>query len=146
MRRIGYKLRCANFADLLALLIDHEVPLPEGIVLAADATGEPSLQSSARVAADATRRGGALRQDLPGIEGLPSYLRWLIVRGHQQGNLAQSLRVAGDTYRQQAVDGAEWVKLTFPVVACIVIGGGATLFYALTLFLPLVDMLWGLSA
>jgi general secretion pathway protein F len=146
VRRIGYYLRCANFAELLGLFVEHEVPLPESIVLAADTSGDRSLQASARVAAEATRKGETLRSDLPGIDGLPPYLRWLIVRGHQQGELGKSLRVAAETYRRQAVDQADWLKLTFPVIACVVIGGGATLFYALTLFLPLVDMLWGLSA
>ena len=146
VKRIGYYFRCANFAELLGLFIDHEVPLPESIVLAADTTSDRSLQTSARVAAEATRHGETLREDLPGIEGFPPYLRWLLVRGHQQGNLAKSLRVAAETYRRQAVDHAEWLKMTFPIFACIVIGGGATLLYALTLFLPLVDMLWELSA
>ena len=145
VRRIGYYMRCANFAELLGLFIEHEVPLPESIVLAADSTGDRTLQTSARVAAEATRQGETLRPDLPGIDGVPPYLRWLIVRGHQQGNLVKSLQVAAATYRRQAVEQAEWLKLTFPILACVVIGGGATLLYALTLFLPLVDMLWGLS-
>jgi general secretion pathway protein F len=145
MKCIGYHFRCASFADLLAVLIDHEVALPDGIVLAADAAGERSLRSSARVAAEATRNGERLRQDLPGIEGIPPYLRWLIARGQQQGNLVPSLRFAGETYRRQAVDRAQWVKLAFPIMACVVIGGGATLVYALTLFVPLTDMLWALS-
>lgn len=146
MKKVSFCFRCANFADLLALLIGHEVPLPEGIVLAADATGDRALQAAARVAAEATRQGKPLAEDLPGIDGLPPYLRWLIVRGDKQGNLASSLKMAADAYRRRAVDQAEWLKLSFPILACVVIGGGTTLLYALTLFLPLVDLLWGLAA
>ena len=42
------RFQLANFSDLLALLVEHEVPLPEGLRLTADATGDERLRRSAR--------------------------------------------------------------------------------------------------
>ena len=49
--------RAASFAELLALLIDHEVPLDEAVSLAGEATGEFSFREAANRAASAIRRG-----------------------------------------------------------------------------------------
>ena len=145
VRRIRLNYCRACFADLLGLLIEHQVPLADSLILAADTTGEARLQASARVAAEAARYGETLRQDFPGLEGLPPYLRWLIIRGQQQAGLAGPLRVAAETYRRRTVDAVQWLKLAFPIAACVVIAGGATLLYALSLFVPLTGMLWRLA-
>jgi hypothetical protein len=47
------------------------------------------------------------------------------------------LRHAGQIYRRRAGSVSTWIKLIFPIVAAIVIGGGVTLLYAATLFGPL---------
>lgn len=146
MKRIGFNFRCANFAEVLRLLVEHGVTLPDAIVLAAETTAEPTLQGPSQAIAECVTQGGSLEEKTPGLDGLPPYLRWLIVRGHRQGTLPRSLRLAADTYRRRALHQAAWLKLSFPILACVVIGGGVTLLYALGLFLPLVDMLHELAA
>ncbi len=133
----------SQFADLLALLIEQEVPLTEAIVLAAEATGDQRMISTAGSIADETSRG------LPAAghesRGFPPYLQWLITRPEAQGGMVQALRTAADMYRRKAVLIIEWIKVTFPVVAAVLIGGGATLIYTLTVFWPLTELLKSLA-
>src|SRR5690606_3989104 len=49
--------RTANFAELLALLLEGGVGLPEAVELAAEATGDAVLRRDASVLAAAIRRG-----------------------------------------------------------------------------------------
>ena len=40
---------------------------------------------------------------------------------------------------------AEWSRIAVPIVACVILGGGATLLYALALFLPITELLQALA-
>ena len=48
-------------------------------------------------------------------------------------------------YRQRARDSAEQLAAFLPMILTIGIGAGAAAFYAISVFLPLVEMLRGLS-
>jgi general secretion pathway protein F len=146
VKRIRSNSLHANFAELLALLIEHDVPLPQALELAADATGDAGIQNSAHQAADALRRGDDVGRALIGRGGFPPFLRWIVSQSPGQRSLAHSLHTAADLYRQRAVDATDWLKLGFPIAAGIVIGGGSALLYSLTVFLPLVDLLENLAA
>lgn len=52
----------------------------------------------------------------------------------------------GVLYQDFAVHGIKRFTTLAPLVACVVIGGGATLVYGLALFLPVVELLWSLSS
>ena len=52
----------ASFADLLALLIEHNVPYPEALVLAGEASGDRAMARSSRELAAAVERGLAPRR------------------------------------------------------------------------------------
>ena len=69
MRSILASYETANFAELLALLLEHQVTYPEALVLAAESTGNPRLMRGARVLAEAISRGEAVprgaRDDRP---------------------------------------------------------------------------------
>jgi general secretion pathway protein F len=137
---VGLISRCfqiANFTDLLALLVDHEVPLPEGLRLSADATGDARLQRSAGLLAASIERGNPASSSHNGRFGLPPFLFWVLTRGAAGGGLARLLRHAGAIYRRRAMTLANWFKLVFPIVTALVIGGGVTMLYAATLFGPL---------
>lgn len=145
LKRIGTNYRSANFAELLGMLVEHEVPLPEGVVLAADATGDRPMQQSARAVAEATMQGRTLNQYSWEAQGFSPYLRWLLLRGQREAGLSQSLRLASDMYRRRAVNQTEWFKITFPIMAGLGIGGVTTFFYALAMFLPFIEMLRDLA-
>jgi type II secretory pathway component PulF len=133
--------RYSQFADLLALLIENDVPLQEAIVLAGETTNDLALQNSARAIADATSRGIDVTYGLSGYTGFPPFLHWLITRRQEQEGLVSALRAASDMYHRRAVAITEWIKVSFPVLAAVFIGGGATLLYTLSIFYPLTELL-----
>lgn len=145
MKSIARNYRCANFADLLAMLVDHAVPLNEAVVLAADAAGDDRLQHTARSLAQQVERGEALPMPPPRDSGFPPFLQWLLVHGQRHGSLAGSLFLAGQRYRQRAVEQIEWFKVVFPLAAGLIIGGTVTALYALSLFVPVATLLRSLA-
>ena len=54
--------RMATFAELLRLMNDHQVPMPEAVVLAADASGDRALSRGARQIAERLEGGEVLRR------------------------------------------------------------------------------------
>lgn len=142
VRNITRAYHYANFADLLALLLEHQVPLPEGIRLAADSAADERLRYAAHELALAAERGTDTPAGVGGWTGLPSFLRWLLIHGSRQGKLSRALRHAAGIYRRRAVTLIDWFKLWFPLISAVVIGGGVTFIYAMTVFGPLFS-LWG---
>jgi general secretion pathway protein F len=138
----------ANFAELLALLLEHRVPYPSAIVLAAEATGAPRLAVGARRAAEVLCRGEppAAAVQAAGPGAFPPMLRWTLATGQAQGSLDAALHHLAELYRKRARYRAEHLAMFLPLILTVVIGAGAAAFYGLSLFLPLIEMLSGLSA
>ncbi|MBI3862960.1 MAG: type II secretion system F family protein [Planctomycetia bacterium] len=137
--RICRQFRYANFAELLALMIEHEVPLPEGLRLAADATGDAQLRRAGRNLADAVERG-SLPADLSGRRhGFPPFLYWVLSCGQSGEGLVRLLRHAATVYRRQSSNLSRWFRTLFPFTVAMVIGGGVTALYGLTLIGPLAQ-------
>jgi general secretion pathway protein F len=126
--------RVASFADVLALLIESRVPLPESIVLAAETVGGARLVASARQIAAALERGEPLASAQLKDTGLPPLAAWLLVAGEQRGTLLPALRHTAETYHQRARYLAEKARVFLPVVLTVVIGGGAVGAYAALVF------------
>ncbi len=126
--------RVASFADVLALLVESRVPLPEGIVLAAETVGGARLVASARQIAEALKRGEPLASTQLKDTGLPPLAAWLLVAGERRGALLPALRHTAETYRQRARYLAEKARVFVPIVLTLVIGGGAVAVYAALVF------------
>jgi general secretion pathway protein F len=142
---VGRDFRHANFANLLALLVEHDVPLGEAIRLAADATSDERLRLQALAMADAVQTGATSTGAPRHRGGFPPFLDWLLSRPTEQAGLVKALRAAGDMYHRRAETSVDWLRVVFPALAAVVVGGGATLLYCLTVFLPLTSLLRGLS-
>jgi type IV pilus assembly protein PilC len=131
MRRMLRNYQVATFADLLAMLIEHSVPLPEAVVLAADSTGGHRLKEASRQIADAIQRGESLGPQTAGMSRFPPLLVWLMSRGQAQDAMFPALRQAAEMYHQRAGYQAEAARVFVPVILTMVIGGSVTLLYAL---------------
>lgn len=141
---IGNVLRnaeLARFSHLLGLLVRFDVPLPEALRLSAGSTGDRRLVTAAESTAHQIEAGASLQTALSQSSSIPAFLRWLMIAGDRQSRLAPTLNQAATVYRQRALLRAEWIQRLFPVAVVLVVGGGATLFYALTVFMPM-SMLW----
>jgi general secretion pathway protein F len=137
--------RAATFSEILALLVEHQVPLHEGIVLAAEAVGEPRMTRTARQIAAGLERGEMPPQGHTSEGGFPPLLEWLMRSSSHRSLLLPSLQHAADIYRRRATRYAETARVYLPILLTAVIGGTITLSYALLLFVPWVEFLHALS-
>ncbi|NLX96182.1 MAG: hypothetical protein GXY83_08395 [Rhodopirellula sp.] len=128
-------LRLATFTEVLATLVENEVPLPEALELAAATSGDrQTVEASGRLA-EAIRRGEpvAAKPRWVGYR-LPPLICWLLAAGEQRGTLLAALRHAADTYRRRAQRQAEIARLYVPVLATVLIGGTLVLIQAVLVF------------
>jgi len=144
MRGLIEQSEAASLAQLLAVLIEHGVPYPRAVVLAADASGDPELKSTSREIAAALTQG-----DLNSVnwrtKRFPPMIRWALLTGHDQPQLSLSLRRIGDLYHKRASFQAEKIRYVLPSLLLIAIGMTATLLYGLSLYYPFVKLLEGLA-
>jgi type II secretory pathway component PulF len=129
-------LRTAAFADVLALLVENRVPLVEAMPLAAEASGDRRLSRAAEKVASRLESGAPLNRDVAAGTAMPPLLLWLMVTGQSQAALVPALRHAATTYRNRARHQAELTRVFLPVLLTVLIGGGATLAYALVVLGP----------
>jgi type II secretory pathway component PulF len=130
-----YAGRVATFAEVLALLVEHDVPLNDAIVLAADAGGDRRLRESGRELAERVQRGERL-SGAPSSAGMPPVLGWLLVTYVNQTQLVAALRRAADSYRQRARWMLRWLSVSLPFWLTTAIGGTAVAVYALSVLAP----------
>ena len=151
-RKLLAESRAAGFAEILALLVEHQTPLTEAVVLAAESSGDPRLTLAAKQLAAEIGAGiasGAHEQSAAGrpqgLVDIPPLLRWLIATGGNQATFAAALRDAADTYRRRAIRRADWLRLYLPMLLTLGIGGTVVVLYALSLFVPWTSMLYQLT-
>ena len=143
--RIMADQRCVTLAELLALLVEHKVSLHEGLCLAARASGDRKLMSAAQQMANAAEQGQSLMQDSHAAKKFPPFLRWALTSPTEAGGMARTLRLAAEMYRRRAERRTKWLRTVMPVLTCVVLAGGVTLLYCLSVFVPLVRLINDLS-
>jgi general secretion pathway protein F len=139
--RLLHCYRMVTFAEVLSLLVRNRVPLADGILLSAEATGDPAMIRAADEIADQLRGGRPLFSSSEHRKGFPPLLEWLMVTGQRHGALLPALAHASEIYEQRARRHSDAARLLLPIVLTIVIGGSVTLAYALLLFAPWVQVL-----
>jgi general secretion pathway protein F len=146
VRGILANARSACFAELLALLVENDVPLHEAIELAAEATGDEATVDEARRVAVSITRGDSPFAEANGGSAFPPMLRWYMHTGLQQGHLASCLRHAASTYRELSLHGTAIVKLLLPVALLLSLGGTAVFVYCISVFVPFTSLMLDLSS
>jgi type II secretory pathway component PulF len=131
-------------AGLLGLLVDHGIPLPRALRLTAAATRSSRLSGICGRLATGIEQGQSLRTLIEQEDHLAPLIARLFAAGEQEGRLGAALAQAATIYRRRAMRRADWLRTILPPVLVTVVGGGITLLYALTLFLPLRSLWMGL--
>jgi general secretion pathway protein F len=139
------QFEAANFAQLLAILLEHDVPLGEAIVLASGASAEPAVSRAGQALATAVEAGQPPTNEVRDAGAFPPLMVWLISNPPRNGHLSAALREIAVIYRKRAAYQAEKIKVVLPTVLLFAIGMSATLVYGLTLFLPFTTLLTKLS-
>lgn len=138
-----YKI--GTFAEVLALLVENRVPLPESVVLSAEATGDLRMIRTAKELAEALKRGQPLGYRGVRGGGFSPLLDWLMATGQSHGALVSALHNASEIYQRRARHQADVARVFLPVLLTVVIGGTLTFVYALLLFLPWTQALKAMS-
>jgi type II secretory pathway component PulF len=140
------QLRCAVFAEALAETVENGMSLDEALPLAASASGDRALRNSAGELATSIANGQFPPDDCPLARRFPPFLRWAVWQSEATVGRERALRMAGSIYREAAERRIERAHSVVPLVVLVVIGGGATLLYALALFVPVVELLRTLAS
>lgn len=134
----------ATFAETMAALTAANVPMEEGLPIAAGSCGDARLAEAARALATAT----AQCRDLAGSAAsgdLPPFLQWALLRSEPAVERSRALQMAADVYRESSQRTAARAAVVAPVLAGVALAGVAVLAYGLLLFAPLTELMHGLA-
>ncbi|WP_013629126.1 type II secretion system F family protein [Rubinisphaera brasiliensis] len=127
--------RLANFTEIIALLLNENVPFAKSMYVAAHASGDAELIALSREP-----------EALPAAPkwSVPPFLRWLLELSSGNHDVAKTMQHAGRMYRRRAEVASEWVRLLAPVLFLVFGGGAFTFLYVMTVFYPFTEMLFRL--
>jgi general secretion pathway protein F len=139
--RIVECARSASLAEIFGLLIDHDVPLPDAVRLAATCTNESQLTKNA---ADAARRIEAGERGTPEklqAAGLPPVLALMVSNGARQQTLVSLARHAAENGRSRVEQDIAWLRDWLPVWLIVTVGSVIGVVYCLTFFVPFSQLM-----
>lgn len=137
--------RLAAFTDLLAILVDHDTPLPEAFRLAGAASSDPITTAATKQIHFDLTQGIPLGQALRSGGLVPEWVSWMAGLGERRGALGQTLHQVSDMYRRQVEMRAALLQSLLPPFLVIGTAGLAIGMFLVAMFLPLVKLLEGLS-
>jgi type II secretory pathway component PulF len=138
--------RCANFAESLAGLLERGTSFEESLPVVAEVCGDGRLAKGARSLAASFEEGQNPNDEIPEAQQFPPFLRWALLHSEATTGRPRALRMAADIYRLSAQRRQERLRIAAPIVVCVVLGGGVTLLYGLSLFIPIVELLRALAS
>ena len=122
-RRLLRHGRLSTFAEVLALLIRHEVPLRDGLALAAEASGDVALHKEAVEMSRRLESGEPIDVTFRRDSEMPPLIRWQLATQQSPERLAESLEMISRSEKRRADQLAEWLRVQLPVILTIGIGG-----------------------
>jgi type II secretory pathway component PulF len=137
--------RLAAFSELLAILVDHQVPLPEAFLLAGQASSDPIMAAEAQHIHEELSQGLSLGTVLKGRGLVPEWVSWMTGVGEQRGSLGQTLHLIAEMYRRQVEMRAALLRSVLPPLLVIATAGTMTILFVFTVILPIMTLLEFLS-
>ena len=136
VRRLLHDSSAATFCEVLALLIENNVPLDEALSLAGATTGDRQLQATADKLARQIKDGQGIKSTDGTLQRIPPLVRWLISSGSDKGRTVAAIHTAASDYRQRAKHLVEWMQISVPILLVVFVGGGIAILFTLTVFGP----------
>ncbi len=143
--RVVERARSAALAEILGLLVEHQVPLHDAIVLAAGCTADRKLMQSADKAAEFLKQGGTFEAGAQPLEGFPPLVAWLISAGGREQTFTALARHIAGSYRRSIRRDLDWLRIFLPIWLVVVVGGIVVGLYGVTFFLPYSQLLEALA-
>lgn len=135
--RVSHAL--ARFCDLLALMFERSVPLPEAVALAGEAAGWRPLATAAARTSERLRRGEPVRAEAP----VPETVVWLL--SSVTADRSDALRREARRYRARAQRQGRWLTTWLPLMVSIAIGISFIVLLAVVNLGPFLNVLFRLS-
>jgi type IV pilus assembly protein PilC len=137
--------RMAAFTELLAILIDNKMPLPEAFRLAGQASSDPIMGAAARQAHHNLSQGMPLGEVMRGQGLVPEWLSWMTGMAERRGTLGESLHQIAGMYRRQIEMRAALLRSLLPLFMIVGIVGVFVALMVFGIMMPMFKLLEGLS-
>lgn len=137
--------RLAAFTELLGILVDHEVPLPEAFRLAGEASSDPITAAAAGGMEQDLRQGRPLGEVVRNRRFTRELIVWMIGLGERRGTLGKTLHQIAQVYRRQVEMRAAILRSVLPPFLVIVTAAFLVVFFVAGTMLPMFRLLEGLS-
>jgi type II secretory pathway component PulF len=137
--------RLAAFTDLLGILVDHKVPLPEGFQLAGQACSDPILAAGAQEVTASLSQGKPLGETLRGNRLVPALVAWMVALGEKRGNLGLTLHQVAAMYRRQVEMRAAFLRAVLPTILVIVTAALVFVLFMMALLGPMAALIDGMA-
>jgi len=136
--------RLAEFARLMALLLDERLPLPSALRLAGEAVRSPEITAACRAAAQRVEAGASLEESAAGLWPFPASLMPLLGWGQKVPSLAEAFRAAADMFESRMRGYVTLVESLLPPIFFLLVLG-MLLAVVVNVMMPmfsLVQKLW----
>jgi type II secretory pathway component PulF len=137
--------RLASFSELLAILVDQSVPLPEAFRLAGEAASDPVMAAAARQVENDLSNGQPLSKVLRDRQLVPELIAWMTGFGEQRGQLAKALHQVAELYRQQVEMRAAFLRNVLPPFVIIMTAGVLVGLFVFSIMMPAFKLLESLT-
>ena len=138
--------RLAAFLEILSLLVREQTPLPDALRLAANASGDEGLRTSATTLAERLAGGQTLSSEEVRSLKIPPLLGFMLTTGSHRAGLSDALAANARRYRERSSNAAARTSLVLPIVLTAVVGGSVTLVLALSTIWPIWQLVFRLGA
>jgi len=139
---LWYWSALAEWCGLVRLLIEHRIPLPEALRLAADGVADDRLARFSRRLADGAAEGQSVWEMFSAMAEAPRSLVPLVRWGEQHGTLAEAFGTSRQILEARVRVRSALLQSILPPLLFIVIGCGIV-FVVGALFAPLIEILSG---
>ncbi len=137
--------RLAAFTDLLGILVDHGLPLPEAFGLAGAACSDPIMSAAAKDVQADLSQGMPLGEIYRKRKLVPELIAWMTGMGEQRGSLGTTLHHVAELYKRQTEMRANLLRNVLPPLIIIFTAAIIVTLFVLGVFLPLLKLFDGLS-
>jgi type II secretory pathway component PulF len=137
--------RLAAFVELLGILVDRSIPLPEALRLSAEASSDPLLLLGSRQVEADLGQGKLLGEALWQQMLVPELVVWMITYGEKQGTLGATLHQVAQVYRRQTELRADLLRTVLPSLVIVFLAVFLGTCFILGLLTPMYGLLEGLG-
>jgi type IV pilus assembly protein PilC len=115
-------VRLAAFSDLMGILLENNIPFPEALRLAGEASSDPLLRDAAIASQAKIAHGESFSKVMREQDGFPEMLSWIAGWAERRGELPRSFHQAAKFYQRRAETQSILLRGILPTMGIILTG------------------------